>query len=730
MKRLVVIAVALVVCAALFSFPGAPNASALEPANVGSYSGAPTEEELAFMRRWSGFLLEKGDAQADRYSAEAPFSFVCGDRSSREWVTVERASVTLGEWTENGERTSVATWKDDVSTLVCTATFVEYRDYPALQWTVRITNDGNENSAPIHDFKALDLQWNRSDTTLPILYRSQGSDGRNDDFLFAVEDMRKSMWVHNRDLRMDSATNSAFRTGLGSSLFDSDMRPSATWLPFFNYRTGPDGLIVALGWNGGWFAEFNHDGDGRTRMTAGQEKLNTILYPNETIRSPLVGLLYWKGEVGHAQNVFRRYMLAHNHPQENGKPAPTPICRISWGGSPTDEHLKGIREIVDGKFDYDCYWIDAGWYGQGKDPCPDVFHGDWGSTVGDWRVNPTRHPDALKPIADALVAAKMKFLLWFETERAVCGVPATLEHPEWYLTASGAAPNPGESLLLNLGDPNAREWVTKTIGDILEENKISWYREDFNMVPNPYWEAHDAPDRVGMTEMRFVEGLYQFWDDLRARIPGLMIDNCASGGRRLELETLKRSIVLWRTDYNCFPYLRTEATQSHGFGISHWIPANATSPYVTEPDTYQCRSALSSGAVLALNNDHAGETDPSAVEWLKARVAEANRCRPYFYGDFYPLTEGNWSDDAWLAYSMHLPQEDAGIVVAFRRPKAFVSTLVVELQALDPNRKYEFEDADSGEKRVVDGKELRENGFAIKAEQPRTSRLFYYRAVE
>jgi len=42
----------------------------------------------------------------------------------------------------------------------------------------------------------------------------------------------------------------------------------------------------------------------------------------------------------------------------------------------------------------------------------------------------------------------------------------------------------------------------------------------------------DTPDRQGMTEIRYVEGLYEMWDELRAKHPGLLIDNCASGGRR------------------------------------------------------------------------------------------------------------------------------------------------------------------------------------------------------
>ena len=46
-----------------------------------------------------------------------------------------------------------------------------------------------------------------------------------------------------------------------------------------------------------------------------------------------------------------------------------------------------------------------------------------------------------------------------------------------------------------------------------------------------------------------VQGYLRFWDDLLARNPGLWIDSCASGGRRNDLETMRRSVPLHYTDY-------------------------------------------------------------------------------------------------------------------------------------------------------------------------------------
>ena len=52
---------------------------------------------------------------------------------------------------------------------------------------------------------------------------------------------------------------------------------------------------------------------------------------------------------------------------------------------------------------------------------------------------------------------------------------------------------------------------------------------------------------MGMAEIRYVEGHYRMWDEIRAAYPQLAIDNCASGGRRIDLETASRSVPLWRT---------------------------------------------------------------------------------------------------------------------------------------------------------------------------------------
>ena len=140
----------------------------------------------------------------------------------------------------------------------------------------------------------------------------------------------------------------------------------------------------------------------------------------------------------------------------------------------------------------------------------------------------------------------MKFLLWFEPEHVKRNTPVAIEHPEYFLEIPGK-----ENLLLNLGKEEAWNYCCETISSMIEEIGIDCYRQDFNTDPLESWCKNDAPDRLGITEIKHINGLYRLWDTLLEKYPNLLIDNCASGGRRIDIETLRRSIPLWRSDYQC-----------------------------------------------------------------------------------------------------------------------------------------------------------------------------------
>ena len=154
---------------------------------VEPYSSKPTSGETAFVAQWKRFLLGQGDGNAGRYVNDLPFSFKCGGRSSREWVRIETAKIASGNWQSDKTRTHVLSWKDEQTSLSCEMRLTEFLGLPAFQWVVRVRNDGQTDSAKIGDFWGIDTYWNAADGSMPILHRSVGSPGHEDDFHFMSE---------------------------------------------------------------------------------------------------------------------------------------------------------------------------------------------------------------------------------------------------------------------------------------------------------------------------------------------------------------------------------------------------------------------------------------------------------------------------------------------------------------------------------------------------------------
>jgi alpha-galactosidase len=671
------------------------------------------EDETGFIQQWVEELLD---------CKKTIFSFQYGDRPSSDMLSAPITDCGSGEWVEDARLHTLA-WRDEATGLVCTLEVTEYRDFPAVEWLVRFHNEGTTDTPILSDIQAMDLCWRGLGPGVPVLHHARGSDERPDDFQYISDEMR-TLRTEGRTIRMASSPGQECEAG------KRDGRSSVDWLPFFNLQTGEDGIALAVGWSGQWAAEFVHDGEGNVRVKAGMERTHLTLHPGESFRTPRIMLLYWRGEPIHGHNVLRQFILRHHTPQQNGQPVVAPICNGSWGGAHTEAHLGWIETIAERALPYDYYWIDAGWYGTSEKPCPDVFHGDWAIT-GDWRVNKNYHPAGLRPISDAVRRVGMKFLLWIEPERATAGTPVTLEHPDWFMTMTGAPPQPNESLLLDLGNPDARSWAIETVTSVIGGNGIDCYREDFNFFGSGQaFAAKDTADRMGITEIRFVEGLYEFWDELHRRYPNLLIDNCASGGRRIDLETISRSIALWRTDYNCFPWINPDAFQVHSCGLAYWVPLNATSPAAKPGDTYRVRSAMSAGLVFSLEEFGTSsfpDDDEHVWAWMHKMMEEYRRARPYWYGDYYPLMSCSLAPDTWMAYQLHRPDLDEGVVLAFRRLESPLTSASLELKGLTSGAEYLFEDVDSGDSWRACANQTMALGLDVAIAERRASRMLFYK---
>jgi len=181
-----------------------------------------------------------------------------------------------------------------------------------------------------------------------------------------------------------------------------------------------------------------------------------------------------------------------------------------------------------------------------------------------------------------------------------------------------------------------------------------------------------------------------------------MIDNCASGGRRIDLETISRSAALWRSDWVLANQGWAEF-QVQGVGLGLWVPLNS-SAIAGPPDVYKTRSVMGAGLVLPWDVRRT-EFDSALAECL---VKEEIRIRKYYYGDLYPLTAISDSETDWFAYQYDRPDLDEGMIMVFRREKAPEKSWIVKLRGLKADGIHELADLDNNKKQTLTAKELAE----------------------
>lgn len=649
---------------------------------------SPTAAELTEARRWMTTRFEAGPVTRE---TEPFFSFTYDGASSAELLrtwNLRRTSRQL-----DAQRTeSTLTYTDPRTGLVLRCVGVAYHDYPTIEWTLHFQNTGDRNTPILADIQAIDVGFVRPAGGEFSLHRHRGDFRTPDSYQPLVESLGPN------------ATRRFAPVG---------GKPTSVEFPYWNVETPGGGVIIAVGWPGQWSASFARDGDSTLRVRAGQELTRFTLHPGEQVRSPLVVLQFYQGDHRRSQNVWRRWMLAHNSPRPGGKP-PAPMYNFCSGG-----FFPGLKvsEAIERQFidvltkegiQLDYWWMDAGWY-----PGP-----DWLKT-GTWEVDRERFPNGIKAISDYVHARNTKLIVWFEPERATPNTWLALNRPQWIFGGEKGG-------LVNLGNPEAWTWLVNRVDQLITEQGIDLYRQDLNIEPLKSWRANDADDRQGITENKHIVGYLAFWDELRRRHPGMLIDSCAGGGRRNDVETLRRAVPLLRSDYQSFegdPAFIT-GNQGHTYGLSSWIPFYGTGVYYNpERMVESMRSHLSPSFGICV------DVRRNDIDWnLYRRLVDQWRLvAGCMLGDFYPLTPHRLDEDCWIAWQFNRPEHGDGMIQAFRRHGNADASLRAKLHGLDPEAVYSVRNLDEDTTTEISGRELQDLTVAIR-DKPGSALIYYQKS--
>jgi alpha-galactosidase len=638
--------------------------------------------------------------------AKAPepcFSFTYDGKPFSELLPTWKKQVSNRKLNENRSETTI-TYTDPKTGLELRCVAVEYSDFPTVEWTLYFKNTSDKDTPILADIQALDTTLNlkRPDGKF-ILNRTVG-DG--------VQGM------YSPDPIELGAKEDRKISPFGG-------RPSSNEFPYFNVQTPEGGMIVAIGWPGQWAAKFSRN-ENNLRVTAGQELTHFKLLPGEEVRSPLIVVQFYNGDRVRSQNLWRQWMLAHNTPRQDGK---LPETRMNLCSGNTHGYF-GITEAnqkewfdryQEEKLKIEYMWVDLCW-----------FKMDGGTLVynGLYDSEPTRFPNGLKAISDHVHAKGAKLIAWFEPEHLYPGPENwhVTNHPEWLLKAPPgheAEINQGAPLknrmVYNLGNPEALKWLVENTSKVIRREKIDLYRHDFNVEPLMFWRANDAEDRQGITEIKYVTGFLAYYDALLKNFPGMQIDNCASGGRRNDVETLRRSIPLLRSDTWGEPV----GQQCQTYGFSNWIPYWGTGIMYSDPKdlAYIFRSQM--GPSFTSCWDPTPKADYSLHRKIIAQWTSVRDI--ILVSDFYPLTPFSPANDVWMAWQFDRSSQGDGVVQAFRRAGSGEEAKTLKLYGLDGNATYAVKNLDTDETVEISGKKLMGEGLSISIKDQPGSALITYK---
>ena len=272
--------------------------------------------------------------------------------------------------------------------------------------------------------------------------------------------------------------------------------------------------------------------------------------PDESFETPPAYLTVGRGGV---DSVSQRLLTLHRfhmpRPNEELPVLFNEYC-TTWG-NPTHENLEKIAACISGH-GVDYLVIDAGWYRKED--------GGWSECGGDW-IPEEKHmfPQGLKATADMIRAHGMKPGLWFEPE--TCARESDLfQREEMLLKRGGAVIDTDNRRFLDLRREEAHEYLEERVIGLLKACGFDYIKVDYN---DCIGTGCDGAESLGEGLRQNMLGAQRFFRRMRAALPHLMIENCSSGGHRLEPSLMALSDMASFSDAHECPEIPIIAANLH-----------------------------------------------------------------------------------------------------------------------------------------------------------------------
>lgn len=252
------------------------------------------------------------------------------------------------------------------------------------------------------------------------------------------------------------------------------------------------------------------------------------LAPGESFATPPATLATVHGNLDDLCHALTRAQIkapGEDSPEEKNLPIVFNEWCSSWGEPSAEEIEKGLAKLRQTRTKI--MVIDDGW---AEKP---AGHGI--QFNGDWNVDRKKFPQGLGPVTEKIREAGKIPGIWFEMEVATKGT-RSFSLTDRLLSREGKTIQVGSRHFWDFRDPETVRILTGKVIDRLREDHFGYLKIDYNETLPP---GIDGPEAPGEELRKHLQGVQKFIRSIRQAIPGIIIENCSSGGHRLEPSFLR-----------------------------------------------------------------------------------------------------------------------------------------------------------------------------------------------
>jgi alpha-galactosidase len=469
------------------------------------------------------------------------------------------------------------------------------------------------------------------------------------------------------------------------------------WLSLRNRTLGVE-YLAELAWSGNWWMQVERQPgtgasplhDQRVRAGLGMHPDfggPLTLLPGDTITLPRGVFTASAGDLDDAANQMHRYQRDFLVPRVHTNQPPL-VQFNTWFPIGPKVDIANTIQAADAAaaIGAEAYVLDSGWYGSG----------DWERTLGDYEPDPRKFPHGLEELATHVHDKGMKFGLWVEIENA--GIESRLfrQHPDWCLPYGGKPWITANRCQLDFAIPAVRQWATATVDRLVSRYRLDWIKIDYNIDVGDRFD----PARSGQSGRRLhdhIAAYYAWLDSVRAAHRDLVVENCSSGGLRLDLGVMAHAHTAWLSDvvdpiasvelgYGCTVQFTPEV-------CNHWMVGDADSGVVNPGKPrgwwdFMLRVPMNGQFGIS---GRIPEWSPAVRRRAADNVALYKRLRGTIAGaDVYHLTPPPRRNNptGWTALEYVRADRGRAVVLAYRLAQSSGSA-TLRLRGLQPSSTYE-----------------------------------------